>query len=211
MNREKLRSGLPEDQAVYQNLLFKKKEEDFNCVDEYGIDDTLEIKEEIIDDPETAIRKCTEKYEPRLCVYIRNDIFPINELPIRKEKNIQESQLELDRKEIKSIWDKTRIIPSREYQYPKNRFRTILENQQNLLSQKKETDLTNCTVIEYSSDETLEIKEEIIDDHDITDQKYNKKDDSQLFTVGIEKPYNSVLENTLPWQRRDKRQESEQE
>ncbi|XP_033231848.1 zinc finger protein 208-like [Belonocnema kinseyi] len=95
---EKLRSALPEDQAVYQNLLFKKKEEDFNCVVEYGIDDTLEIKEEIIDDPETAIRKCTEKYEPRLRVYIRNDIFPINELPIRKEKKIQESQLELDRK-----------------------------------------------------------------------------------------------------------------
>ncbi|XP_033209818.1 zinc finger protein 718-like [Belonocnema kinseyi] len=55
----------------------------------------MTIKDEIIfDDRETTIRTCNERYEPKLCVYIKKDIFPTNQLPIRKEKKIQESELE---------------------------------------------------------------------------------------------------------------------
>ncbi|XP_033231849.1 zinc finger protein 431-like [Belonocnema kinseyi] len=98
LSKVKPRGALSADQAVQHNLLLKNNPNNLACAIQYNIDDTLEIKEENVDDQETTISKGIENYEPKLRVYIKKDIFPTDQLPIRKEKKIQESELELDRK-----------------------------------------------------------------------------------------------------------------
>ncbi|XP_033207316.1 zinc finger protein 493-like [Belonocnema kinseyi] len=152
------------------------------------MDEALEIKEEIIEDCDTACQQYNNKYELELC-YV--------------EKS-------------KSDWDGSRIIPSREYEHQKNTFRTILEHHkeiQNQLFKSMETNFTHCAEIEYNNDDDFEIKEEIlqVEDQDITRQKYKKEYESQSYTVDEKEIDNSAVNYTLQSKNRKEIQEPEQE
>ncbi|XP_033231756.1 uncharacterized protein LOC117182760 [Belonocnema kinseyi] len=194
---------------------------------EYNFDETLEIKQEVLEDPETeevTNEKCDTKYESIVCtVDIREDILAdlqsasnnANNLEIRFTKSAvrqygrshsctstqissghnsdAKTSIEYDIDETMEIKEeivegksktglkKTGIRSRGEYQA------YILKHHmavQDLLSKNNGKDFT-CK-IEYGNDENLEIKEEIIEDHDIYSRgyikpSYNRKSQMILF------------------------------
>ncbi|XP_033231851.1 zinc finger protein 37 homolog [Belonocnema kinseyi] len=114
----------------------------------------------------------------------------------------------------KSHWDKTGITSSGEYQQQKDTFVTILEHDKELLNlpfKKNKTDFDDSTEIVYSSDETLEIKEEIIEYQESAGQKYNKEYVSKLCNAAITETDNFSLNNELQSQNKEKTHKEKQE
>ncbi|XP_033208908.1 zinc finger protein 436-like [Belonocnema kinseyi] len=105
-------------------------------------------------------------------------------------------------------------MPSGGYKHQKSTFRTILEEDKELLDlpfKNNETGFTDFTEILYSSDETLEIKEENIEHEAAAGQKYNKEYDSKLCIPGIKETDDFAFNRKLQIQNKNKIQKSEQE
>ncbi|XP_033231865.1 zinc finger protein 208-like [Belonocnema kinseyi] len=158
---------------------------------EYDIDETLEIKEEIIDDYESAeSQKPIQKYESKLfAVGIREhrDVlaYKCDKCHLREELNLIPERNQFEEKFI------TADISSGDYSVSK-------------------------TFIKYESNETFEIKEEILQDEEsswkeVTHQESIKTYDSKLSSLNMRETDNVTSKKKVSCQKRQKTKDSKPE
>ncbi|XP_033231862.1 zinc finger protein 189-like [Belonocnema kinseyi] len=180
------------------NCISSTENSNIKTLFEYEIDDTLEIKEECVLDPDTAPdQKSNKKYESKVCTAdIRDDIIIAvqNTLRTLKKQEIHDTDSETKYKckkcaqKLNCKNEATELI-GRVDSGPYSCATTCISSSENMNTK---------TLFEYEIDDTLEIKEELVLDPDTAiDQKSDEKYESKFCTVYIRDADALVVEKDL--------------